>query len=51
MPIEGAGKTAEVGKTVNSDIELNDSAAVSVERRARQTDRDAAGLNWTSLLV
>ena len=51
MAVEGAGKTAEVGETVNSDTELTNSATVSVEARAKETDRDAAGLDWTSLLV
>ena len=51
MAVKGAGEIAKRGETVNSDIELADSAAVSIERRARQTDRDAAGLNWTSLSV
>ena len=51
MAVEGAGKTAEVGETVNSDTELTDFAAVSVEGRVRQTDRDVAELDWTSMLV
>ena len=51
MADEGAGKTAKGVETVNSDTELIDPVAVSVGGRARQTDRDAAGLGWTSLLV
>ena len=51
MVVEGADKTTKVGETVNSNTELTDSATVSKEGRARQTDRDAAGLDWTSLFV
>ena len=51
MTDEGAGKTVEGVETVNSDTELTDPAAASVEGRARQTDRDAAWLGWASLLV
>ena len=51
MAVKGASETAEREETVNSDTEPADSATVSVEGRARQTDWDAVGLNWTSLSV
>ena len=51
MTNEGAGKTVEGVENVNSDTELANSATVSVEGRARQTNRDASRLGWTSLLV
>ena len=51
MTGEGASKTAEGVENVNSDTELTDPAAVLVEERAKQTDRDAARLGSTSLLV
>ena len=51
MAVNGASETIARGETINSDTEPADSAAISVEGRARQTDRDAAGLNWTSLSV
>ena len=45
MAVSGTGETAEKGETVNSDTEPADSTIVSVEGKARQTDRDAAGLD------
>ena len=51
MAVNGVGEIAEEEETVNSDTKPAESAAVSVEGRARQTNRDAAGLIWTSLLV
>ena len=51
MNVKGVGETTERGETVNSDTESADSTAVSIEGRARQTDRDVTGLNWTSLSV
>ena len=51
MIIGGVGETAEVRETVNSDTGPIDSVTISVEGRVRQTDRDVAGLDWTSLLV
>ena len=51
MVVSDAGETAERGETVNPAIGPADSTAVSIEGRARQTDQDAGGLSWTSLLV
>ena len=51
MAVSDAGETVERGETVNSNTKLTDSAIVSLDGRAKQTDRDAAGLNWTSLSV
>ena len=45
VAVNGAGEIVERGETVNSDTEPAEYVAVSVEGRARQTDRDAAGLN------
>ena len=44
MAVNGASETAERGETINSDTEPADSAIVSVEGMARQTDQDAATL-------
>ena len=51
MAVNGADETVEEGETVNSDTEPADSATISVEGRARQTDRDATRLIRTSLSV
>ena len=45
MAVGDAGETAERRETVNPATGPADSAAVSVEGRARETDRDAAVLS------
>ena len=51
MAVRDAGETAGKGETINPATGLANSAAVSAEESARQTDRDVATLSWTSLLV
>ena len=47
VAVKGACETAGRRGTVKSDTELAESATISVEGKARQTDREAAGLIWT----
>ena len=45
MAVIDVGETVERGETVNPATMPADSAAVSIEGKARQTDRDVVGLS------
>ena len=45
MAVIGTDEATEGGKTITPDTELAESTTVSIEGRARQIDREVAGLD------